>query len=237
MYLDNYFTDEQSLIHFTREQSSDFAKGIAGDFNPIHDVDNKRFCVPGDLMFAVLLHKEGLSQSMSFDFAGMVNEQTKLSVKHLCSANSQLVDSDDKVYLSMNAQGDVTQDQQRIEKVVRNYVAFSGMNFPHIMVPLMRDQGKMINLNRPLVMYKSMQVEFNTLDFSEPKVNLTGATMDVQGKRANITLCFEFMERGVTIGKGEKTLVASGLVDYDEQGMQQLVDKFNVLKAEYSNAA
>ncbi len=35
---------------------------VVDDFNPIHDEDNKRFCVPGDLLFSVLLANVGLSQ-------------------------------------------------------------------------------------------------------------------------------------------------------------------------------
>ncbi len=54
MFLDTYYSDKNGEFSFTREQASNFAKRIAGDFNPIHDEDNKRFCVPGDLLFSVL---------------------------------------------------------------------------------------------------------------------------------------------------------------------------------------
>ena len=58
MFLTPYFSTEDNQFQFTREQASHFAKKVAADFNPIHDEDNKRFCVPGDLLFAVLLQKE-----------------------------------------------------------------------------------------------------------------------------------------------------------------------------------
>ena len=61
---DFYTVSEASAderISFSEQQASDFAKGVAGDFNPIHDPGAKRFCVPGDLLFAVLLHRFGIA--------------------------------------------------------------------------------------------------------------------------------------------------------------------------------
>ena len=78
MFLKPYFSNNDKQFQFTRQQASHFAKMVAGDFNPIHDEDNKRFCVPGDLLFAVLLQKEGVSQKMRFDFSGMVSDGVAL---------------------------------------------------------------------------------------------------------------------------------------------------------------
>ena len=57
MNLEKYYTLDGSRLSFTRQQASDFAKSVAGDFNPIHDIDSKRFCVPGDLLLDVLTRK------------------------------------------------------------------------------------------------------------------------------------------------------------------------------------
>ena len=92
MFLTPYFSTEDNQFQFTREQASHFAKKVAADFNPIHDEDNKRFCVPGDLLFAVLLQKEGISQKMRFDFSGMVGNGIALSVDNKCEKESSLVD-------------------------------------------------------------------------------------------------------------------------------------------------
>ena len=80
MFLDSYYSDNNGELSFTREQASHFAKRVAGDFNPLHDEDNKRFCVPGDLLFSVLLANVGLSQKMRFEFAGMTNESSCLLI-------------------------------------------------------------------------------------------------------------------------------------------------------------
>ncbi len=211
MFLTPYVSTSENQFEFTRQQASHFAKKVAGDFNPIHDEDNKRFCVPGDLLFAVLLQKEGISQKMRFNFSGMVGDGVALNVVEKGEHESAVVDTAGKEYLQMTHQGEVSHDQAFIEHVVTNYVQFSGMNFPHIMVPLMEQEQMMINCQRPLVIYESMEVEFDRLDLQHPEVEFTGATFDVEGKRGVVTLNFAFKEDGDVVGKGVKRMVASGL--------------------------
>ena len=64
---------------FSQTQASEFAKGIAGDFNPIHDVGGKRFCVPGDLLFASLLNRYGVYQRIHVDLVALVLPQSFLA--------------------------------------------------------------------------------------------------------------------------------------------------------------
>lgn len=54
MFLSPYFLKQNQSISVSAQQASDFAKKIAQDFNPIHDVGAKRFCVPGYLLFALV---------------------------------------------------------------------------------------------------------------------------------------------------------------------------------------
>ncbi|MGC9492125.1 DUF3581 domain-containing protein, partial [Vibrio genomosp. F10] len=230
MFLTSFVSVQDHQFTFTREQASHFAKKVAGDFNPLHDEDNKRFCVPGDLLFAVLLQKEGISKKMRFDFSGMVNDGIALSIENKCEKESALVDEKGKEYLHMNREGDVSHDAAFIEHVVTNYVQFSGMNFPHIMVPLMEEQQMMINCQRPLVIYESMEVEFERLDLTHPEVEFTGATFDVDGKRGVVTLNFAFKEDGIVVGKGVKRMLASGLKPYDQDSVDDLVNRFNERK-------
>lgn len=241
MFLTPYFSQDNNQFQFTRQQASHFAKKVAGDFNPIHDEDNKRFCVPGDLLFAVLLSKEGISQKMRFDFSGMVSDSVSLSVENKCAKESALVDANAKEYLHMSREGEVSTNPEFIEHVVTSYVQFSGMNFPHIMVPLMEEQQMMINCQRPLVIYESMEVEFSRLDLTHPEVVFAGATFDVEGKRGVVTLNFDFKENGEIVGKGLKRMVASGLKPYDQAAVDDLVERFNARKdaflAEFAAAA
>lgn len=103
----------------------------------------------------------------------------------------------------MTSEGDVSKDPEFIEHVVTNYVQFSGMNFPHIMVPLMEEKQMMINYQRPLVIYESMEVEFSRLELKHPEVDFTGATFDIGGKRGVVTLNFTFKEDGQEVGTGK----------------------------------
>lgn len=231
MFLSPYFSADGEQFQFTRQQASHFAKKVAEDFNPIHDEDNKRFCVPGDLLFAVLLSKEGVSSKMSFKFAGMVNDGVSLHITEKGETDSAVVDANGKEYLHMTHSGDVNHDAGFIEHVVRSYVKFSGMNFPHIMVPLMEQQQVMINCDRPLVIYESMEVEFNRIDLKHPDVEYIGSTFDVEGKRGLVTVNFNFVEDGEIVGKGLKRLVASGLKPYSSEGIDELVNHFNERKA------
>ena len=89
----------------------------------------------------------------------------------------------------------------------------------------------MINPQRPLVIYESMEVEFDRLDLTHPEVNFTGATFDVDGKRGVVTLNFAFTENGQVVGKGIKRMVASGLKPYDPEAVDDLVRRFNDRKA------
>lgn len=241
MFLTPYFSQQNNQFQFTRQQASHFAKKVAGDFNPIHDEDSKRFCVPGDLLFAVLLSKEGISQKMRFDFSGMVNDGVALSVENKCEKESAVVDEKSKEYLHMSREGEVNHTPEFIEHVVTSYVQFSGMGFPHIMVPLMEEQQMMINCQRPLVIYESMEVEFSRLDLTHPEVEFSGATFDVDGKRGLVTLNFTFKEDGEVVGKGLKRMVASGLKPYDQEAVDDLVERFHARKeaflTEFANAA
>jgi len=96
--LEAYFTAEGDAFRVTREQASQFAKSVAGDFNPIHDPDARRFCVPGDLLFSLLLNRIGLSRHISVEFTGMVDEKHTLQLEHT-DTDSQLVEGD-KTFLT-----------------------------------------------------------------------------------------------------------------------------------------
>ena len=145
MFLTPYFSTNKHQFQFTKQQASHFAKKVAGDLNPIHDEDNKRFYAPGDLLFAVLLSQEGIRQRMRFEFSGMVGYNKALSIINKCDKQSAVVDENGKEYLHMTREGKVSKAPDFIEHVVTNYVQFSGMNFPHIMVPLMQEKQMMIN--------------------------------------------------------------------------------------------
>lgn len=233
MLLDNYYSQNQNHIHFSRQQGSDFAKKIAGDFNPIHDVDNKRFCVPGDLLFAVVLSKHGVSQEMHLTFSGMVPGDVPLNFTASDADKLVIIDDNDKEYLSIDRRGAISTDDQLIEDLTLSYVEFSGQTFPHILVPLMRDNNVMINPDRPMVIYESMAIKLSRLNIQQPKLELSKSSLEVNGKRGNVRLEFSLTAAGEVVGSGEKNMVLSGLRDFDEAKMQQLDADYSARKQAY----
>ncbi|VAW88253.1 hypothetical protein MNBD_GAMMA18-2120 [hydrothermal vent metagenome] len=234
MFLENFFIEDESGIHFTRQQGSTFAKQVAGDFNPLHDETSKRFCVPGDLLFSLVLHKYGISQQMCFTFSGMVDDN-----KRLCLPNESdhmvIKDSAEKEYLTIQRSGDTNKDPQLIEQLIKRYVEFSGQAFPHILVPLMKEHGVMINTLRPMVIYGSMSINMSSLNISDPSLELSEVDLVVNGKRGKVTLAFNVLDGGDIVGRGSKSMVLSGLREYDQAAIDILVREYSADKEAYQS--
>ncbi len=226
MFLSPFFSEDGPDVRISPQQASRFAKQVAGDFNPIHDRDNKRFCVPGDLLFALVLTKYGLSQRMGFRFAGMVGKDKALRLPKDAADTLSVQDPAGKSYLEVKRQGAISRNEGLVESLIRTYVAFSGQNFPHILVPLMERHGIMINTERPLVIYECMSFELEHLNLSRPRLELKDSTLEVNGKRGDARLHFRFKDGDEIIGSGYKKLVLSGLRALDTQALQGLVDRY-----------
>lgn len=229
MLLEKYVNQSSAGFSFSRKQASDFAKQVATDFNPIHDEDAKRFCVPGDLLFSYLLNRYGITEHLSCQFSGMVGADVLLQ----CKEHDNLItlcDSQDKTYLSLKQQGACQHDLAVIEPLIRDYVRFSGQNFPHILQPLMQQHQVMINPTRPLVIYESMALSFNRLPKQKVELCLTASSLLVEGKRGNVLLEFSLTEQGELIGKGEKRMILSNLMPYDDAQMQEMVAQYKSRK-------
>lgn len=226
MFLTDYYSESENGICFTRKQASKFAKIIAGDFNPLHDPENKMFCVPGDLLFSVALAKLGLSQQMSFSFSGMVSDNISIKFLNTDSNSVDVVDSEGKVYLSIRRSGEISTDEAAIVSLARSYVEFSGRTFPHILVPLMQEQNTMINPARPMVIYESMEIDLKSMDFTRPELELTETSFEVNGKKGRVKLGFCLKQDGNTIGNGIKYMSLRGLRLYDQNSIDEIVGSY-----------
>lgn len=233
MTLSDYFSEQNGFIEFTREQASRFAKDVAGDYNPIHNPDSKRFCVPGDLLFACSVRHHGLSRHMKFRFSGMVDSGIALDFRQTDANEFPVVSDKGKEYLNISREGELTRDAELINTLTREYVAFSGYTFPHVLVPLMGEKQVMINPARPLIIYESMEIHLDSLNFSGLSLERGECELNVNGKRGDALLRFRFVDdAGNNIGTGLKTMVLSGLRPYDEEAMDALVETFNAAKIE-----
>ena len=235
MFIQNFYTHRNNQVHVTPDQASQFAKQVANDFNPIHDPDAKRFCVPGDLLFSLVLSRYGLSQKMCFTFAGMVGKDVPLNFPDSDDARLVIADDNGKEYLYVDRKGEVSHNLEMIERFVKSYVAFSGQTFPHLLVPLMAKHNVMINPARPLVMYESMSVDLNTIDITEPSLELSETNLNVNGKRGDASVTFFVKCGDEIVGKGVKKLVLSGLREFDQEQIDQVVESYSENKNRFAN--
>ncbi|MGZ4960041.1 MAG: DUF3581 domain-containing protein [Methylomonas sp.] len=233
MFLKNFYDVRGDSICIAAEQASMFAKEVAHDFNPLHDVDAKRFCVPGDLLFSLVLDKYGLSQHMHFIFSGMVGHGVLLNFPDTDADRIDVTDNQGKTYLQIERSGSTTHDKGLIETLIRDYVAFSGQNFPYVLVPLLAKENVMFNIDRPLVIYESMTLDLKKLDFHAPRLEMLEPKMEVNGKRATAYLHFQIKAGDEVVGAGFKKLAVSGLRDYEEAPMQAFVDEYLARKNGY----
>lgn len=235
MFLKEFYSGPDHLTKITAEQGSLFAKEIANDFNPLHDIDAKRFCVPGDLLFAIVLEKYGLSKKMNFIFSGMLGHDVTLDFPETEDDQFEIVGSHGKTILKVERNGERIANDSVVDAVSRNYVAFSGHNFPYVLVPLMAKQKVMINLTRPLVLYDSMTLEFEHLNFTEPEVEMLEPELTVNGKRGDAHFNFQIKSEGKVVGYGYKKIIISGMREYEEDPMQAFVDEYLARKEAYLN--
>ncbi len=231
MFLDSFYSVQDGRLIVTAPQASHFAKEVAGDFNPIHDPDARRFCVPGDLLFAIVLSRFGLSKNMTFKFRALLGAEVPLELNEGEDGTIQVCDPSGKVYLEVSRSGALTRDEEVIENFIRCYVAASGKNFPHTLKPLMESHGVMFNPDRPMIMYESMSLALNDLDNPQPELELNKAELDVAGKRGNVTLEYHLMSAGNAVGEVSKHLLLSGLREYCPDAMAGIIEEFYRLKA------
>lgn len=236
MFLKEFYSGPNDCINITAEQGSLFAKEIARDFNPLHDVDSKRFCVPGDLLFSMVLEKYGLTEKINFTFTGMLGHGVTLDFPEIDSDHFEITGSNNKSIVKVDCRGERSKDEEMIDALIRDYVAFSGHNFPYVLVPLMKKNNVMINLTRPLVIYDSMSLEFKHLNFSNPKVEMLEPELTVDGKRGEAHFNFQIKSDEEVVGAGYKKIIISGMREYDEEPMQAFVDTYLARKDAYLNA-
>lgn len=234
MNLKQFYSVDNQLVNVSREQASLFAKSVAGDFNPLHDIEAKRFCVPGDLLFAVALTELGVRQTMRFDFESMVTEKTMTTLPAELSAEFSLRDQNDKSMMTIHSTGEVSHDEHFIASLIEKYVQFSGRTFPEILIDLMQKNGVMINPARPLIIYKNMEINIDTFASGELSLEFSGASMEVNGKKGSVILEFDLYVDGNKVGYGTKGMVVSGLRPFEQAAVDTIVSDYNATKKAYS---
>jgi hypothetical protein len=235
MFIEQYCPINDEKISFTRQQGSDFAKQVADDFNPLHNIENKRFCVPGDLLFSIIIAKAGLHKEMSFNFSGMVNDGIELTFPNEINADFDIVDNNNKTYLSVETSGEKTHCASLINALTKAYVDFSGHTFPDILVKLMAENNVMINPARPMVMYQSMKISLDRLDITTLTLKLSKTSLTIEGKRGDAWLEFDLISNGEIVGHGKKHMLLSGLREYCQDNIDTMVAQYKNSKTAYKS--
>jgi hypothetical protein len=233
MFIEQYCPIDKEIISFTRQQGSDFAKQIADDFNPLHNIEAKRFCVPGDLLFSVIIAKSGLHKEMSFNFSGMVSDGTNLTFPKAIDSSFDVNDENGKNYLSVEASGDKTHCPALINALTKAYVDFSGHTFPDILVKLMAKENVMINPSRPMVMYQCMEINLQRLDITTLSLELSKTSLTIEGKRGDAWLEFDLISENEVVGHGRKHMLLSGLRDFCQESVDKMVEQYKESKLQY----
>lgn len=233
MFIEKYCAIDSNQISFTRQQGSDFAKQVADDFNPLHDIDAKRFCVPGDLLFSIIIAKSGLHKKMTFDFSGMVNDSVELTFPSEITDSVDITDNNGKTYLSVTASGDKTHCPALINALTKAYVDFSGHTFPGILVKLMADNDVMINPARPMIMYQSMSIDLVDINIDSLELKLAETSLTIDGKRGDAWLEFDLISNGKHVGHGKKHMLLSGLRAYEQDSIDAMVEQYRQSKVAY----
>ncbi|MGD8555894.1 MAG: DUF3581 family protein, partial [Chromatiales bacterium] len=143
-------------------------------------------------------------------------------------------DRQGKEYLNFERSGAVSNATSLISDLTQSYVAFSGHNFEHVLVPLMRDNDVMINPDRPLVIYESMSVDLERFDVTSPQLILEKSTLDVDGRRGKVRMQFRLTSDQGDFGHGEKSMILSGLRPADPAALQGMLDDYIGFKATYT---
>jgi hypothetical protein len=234
MFIEQYCPIDNGQISFTRQQGSDFAKKVADDFNPLHNIEAKRFCVPGDLLFSVIIAKSGLNKEMSFNFSGMVNDGIELTFPNKIVDNFDIVDSKNKTYLTVETSGEKTHCASLINALTKAYVNFSGHTFPDILVKLMTENNVMINPARPMVMYQCMKISLERLDMTSLTLKLAKTSLTIEGKRGDAWLEFDLVSEDEIVGHGKKHMLLSGLREYCQDSVDAMVEQYANSKIAYN---
>jgi hypothetical protein len=213
-----YYRRHQDTVVVSAQQGSGFAKDIAGDHNPIHDVDAPRFCVPGDLLFALIVDHYGLARHMTLTFRGMLRADTPLRFPTAPEAAFSIADAAGRDYVGVELGPRMPAPPAVQRGVIEAYVACSGQTFPDLLQPL-------------LEVYDSMALAFDRPLTAPPSLSLTQTHLEVSGKRGDARFDFDILEDGQQIGRCWKKMVVSGLRAYSSADMGAVVARYQARRA------
>ena len=226
-----YYQDGERL-RVSADQGSRFAKQVAGDHNPLHDVEAPRFCVPGDLLFALISHRYGLSRRFALSFKGMLRADTPLVFPPRSGSEFTIAGDDGREYVRVTHETPLPSDEAARLALIRAYVGCSGETFPDRLCPLLAEAGVMFNPQRPFLVYDSMALDLERAPGANVAVVPQDASLTVNGKRADVQFDYRIVDGDGVIGHAAKWMVVSGLRAYDDDTMTAVIDAYHARRRE-----
>src|SRR5690606_26932305 len=95
----------------------------------------------------------------------------------------------------------------------------------------MESHGVMFNPDRPMVMHDSLSLTLSHLNDAEAVPEPNKASLDIAGKRGNVSLDYHLMSAGKVVGAVSKKLLLGSLREYCPDTMAGIVEEFYRLKA------
>ena len=143
------------------------------------------------------------------------------------SGELHINDTNGREYLQVKRAGEIARSELLIQNLTQSYVQFSGQTFPHILVPLLAEQKRMINPDRPMVIYQSMTIDLDRLDIANPLLKGDYNKLEINGKRGSVELAFHLEDDGEIVGRGKKHMLLSGLQEYSADTVATAISTYN----------
>lgn len=215
------------VFRFIPTACSAYARNVAKDFNPIHSHLAKKYCVPGDLIFALITEMHGAHNYMRVDFLNRVGAECKLffDTKRIALA---LLDVDKKLYAELATAGDKSVCPKRLKTVSNVVVSCTSGYFPYKLIDNLREENVMLSIRRSMVMLKSIEVELRNIHSASSLVaKYQSSGLELSGKRGEVKVYFQlFDDDGISVGFVTKTVLIIGIEKFNDKASKQYLDDY-----------
>ena len=82
-----------------------------------------------------------------------------------------------------------------------------------------------------------MRISLDRLDIDSVDLTLSESLFRLYGKRGDVALNYDLSCNGERVGRGQKKMVLSGLREFDQAKIDELVETYSAQKNNYLNGA
>lgn len=221
---------DDSLFKFNAVACDAYARNVVKDFNPIHNHLAKNYCVPGDLIFALMVERGGVHGSMRMDFLNRVGKDSEY-IFVSGKAGMALLDRGNKVQAQLIGSGDASVCVKCISAVSDAVLSCTSSYFPYKMMRSLRAENLMLSGCRSLVILKSIEVNVSDLHFaSDLTAVFCSSSLRHSGRRGTIDAHFQLVGgNGQVLGQVIKTALIIGIERFNGKRSAQYLENYESL--------